>query len=278
MILGTGAIVVGLIGWRRKIPHAYVLSLAGIGLFAVGIWNSVISPPRPTHFAGRMKEVYENSLTHEQRKKLGKFVGDTYVYENSGCQYTLFEHGFAVYFRADPDTQNKNEGGRSFFLAIKEYRGDTAIFSWLLATHRHEPQYFKPLGKDLQETDRCRIFAQCRIPVSGIGSVWLSLPEVKEAIGEAMSCEETYWIKIQEFVNGFLIVDVPLHTPHCPQNVRHVNAGSYVLLRSKHDIWDGFAEKVSASPRPLLPNDVQRLPIWTCTAPNQTCQVGDQNY
>src|SRR6476646_2512870 len=88
MILGTGAIVVGLIGWSRKIPHAYVLSLAGIGLFAVGIWNSVISPPRPTHFAGRMKEVYENSLTHEQRKKLGKFVGDTYVYENSGCQYT----------------------------------------------------------------------------------------------------------------------------------------------------------------------------------------------
>ncbi len=276
--LGLGAFVIGLVAWLRKVPHGYVLSLAGVVLFGVGVWNRFASPPLPQHFAGRIREVYENSLTPEQRKNLGKFVGDAYVYEKPGCQYTLFDRGLAVYFRADPETKNKNEGGRSFFLAIKEYKGDRVVLDWLLAAHRHEQQYFKPLGKDLEEADRCRVFPECRSPVSGIGSVWRSVAEVKDALGEATSCEETYWIKIQEFANGFLIVDVPLHTPHCPLNIRHVNAASYLLLRSKRGVWDGFAEEVSQSPRPIPPDDAQRLPIWTCTAPSQTCQARDRNY
>jgi len=118
--LGLVALLVGLVAWFWKIAHAYLLSIVSVALLVIGIWFQFISPPQPPHFTERIKEVYENSLTPEQRKNLGKFVGDTYIYNRTGSQYTLFDRGVAIYFRPDPETKNKNASGRSFFLSVKE--------------------------------------------------------------------------------------------------------------------------------------------------------------
>ncbi len=268
-----------------------LLPIIGVGLLAAGVvrlWNGFsvpLRPPvggtRPSHFSGRIADIYDRALEPGHRKKLGNFVGEPYLYSGPkasrpgigpGTTFTRFENGFAVYFKFDQDTNPGGQGGRSFFI-----EADGGVKWWLASHFARESSCWRP-ERPAAPGDRCKIAPECLEPLSGIGSVWRCNSEVRQSLGQPTTCETNSIIQIQEFDYGFLIADVPIPgSARCSSQPSLVQVETYVLfkkdvnaIKQSNVVFQGDGIKLRTSD--IAVQTPAKWPIWTCTeAAPQLC-------
>jgi DNA-binding winged helix-turn-helix (wHTH) protein len=262
---------------KRKLIAAMALILVASAVLAVVL----LRHRRPYNFRGRIAEIYLGGLSREDRTKLGDFVGNTYDYGGAAPSFLLFEHGVAVHF---PDDQKSNPGSSSDHGFFIERLGGNGKVKWTLRKYpATTDQVYKnsvpakskdpQTGKDL----RCTVVDSCAEPNSGFGAAWNKWQTIKNGLGEPVSCETNFTIRIQEFDHGFLVTDVPKFSASTCRETGDTYVESFVLFKDNNQLMGSEGDNA-----PLLDNSgrtvgEQRLrpyydktaretyPIWNCT-------------
>jgi hypothetical protein len=238
--------------------------------------EAVIEEPRPRNFVGHIANIYDR-LDDPEKKRLGKFVGEPYLYTGpqsaTATTFTRFQNGVAVYFKFDPDTNPGSQGGRSFFIHASDNR-----HRWWLAKHYPRESSCWRRQRPATNKDRCKIVHDCWEPKSGIGSVWRCEAAIQASLGRPTTCETNFAIQIQEFQAGFLVINVPIFPSSvCSRDATIVQTESYVLFKNHQPVagnivMRGDAVQIRTSDVGVQTAD--RWPIWTCTdASYQLCSA-----